>query len=438
MRKLSKLLNSAKDFLMLKRNINFYFSTIKISDALYALFYSICTLLRLPVAQHGRQTFLRVVEKKFGPREAFLYGSARSALCNHLRCLELEPQAEVIITGFTCEAVPNAVIQAGLKPVYADIDPTNFGLSPRAVQQRISAKSRLLLIQHTFGIPADIDELLEIAQRYDLYVIEDCAVSLGSRYKNKLTGTLGDAAIFSFELSKTITSCRGGMLFVNNNKLDAVTKHREYYKNVPEQTRKYAANTLFQLGLSGILYRPIIYNIGKFILTFLFKTGYFKKSTTGQELEAELPDNYLLKLSDAQAILLIGQWNRIDKIVAQSQEIVSYYYHNLNEIDGVTLLPPQEDALVNFIRFPILVESRQRLDEAFLENGQELGLWFTAPLSSPDINHELFGYVYGSCPKAEEITTKVCNLPTSLRTKGQDLEKISRIINSTCAPSTAN
>lgn len=428
MRKLGRLFNGVKGFLTLRREINFYFSTVQISDALYALISGICTLLRVPVARQGRQTLLSAVARKFGPREIFLYGSARSALCNHLRCLELEPQAEVIITGFTCEAVANAVIQAGLKPVYADIDPANFGLSPKAVQWKISDKSRVLLIQHTFGIPADIEELLEIAQRFDLYVIEDCAVSLGSRYKNELTGTFGDAAIFSFELSKTITSSRGGMLFVNNNKLNAITKHREYYKNVPEQTRKYTANILFQFGLSGILYRPIIYNIGKFLLAFLFKTGIFKISTPVQELEAKLSNNYMLKLSDAQAILVLRQWNRIDKIVVQSQQIASYYYDDLINIAGITVLSPQKDALVNFIRYPVMVESRQKLHEAFLKNGIELGLWFTAPLSSPEINHELFGYPTGSCPRAEEVTTKVCNLPTNLRIQRRDLEKISMIV----------
>jgi dTDP-4-amino-4,6-dideoxygalactose transaminase len=119
--------------------------------------------------------------------------------------LALESDAEVLVTGFTCEVVPNAVLQAGYKPCYVDIDPASFCTDPLSVESRINEKTRVLVIQHSFGIAAPIDELMAIARRHNLFVIEDCAVSLGTHYYGRPTGTWGDAAIYSFELSKVIT-----------------------------------------------------------------------------------------------------------------------------------------------------------------------------------------------------------------------------------------
>ena len=104
-----------------------------------------------------------------------------------------------------------------------------------------------------------------------MYIIEDCAVSLGSKYKGRLTGTFGDASIFSFELSKTITSCWGGMLLLNTNKHTVIEKMVEFYKKVPEQKRSQHLKALFQLGISGILYRPKLYTMGKYITSIFFK-----------------------------------------------------------------------------------------------------------------------------------------------------------------------
>lgn len=422
--KTSIIIKSIIDFLSCKRNINFYFATIDLFDSLLAILYSTCILLRLPIAYRGRENFQKKVKRLLGEREVFFYGSARSALYALLKSIEFEPGSEVILTGFTCDVVPNAVIQAGLQPVFADITPSTFCLSPESVKQRITSRTSALIIQHTFGVPADIDALLDIARQHDLYVIEDCAVSLGSRYKGKLTGIFGDASIFSFELSKIITSCRGGMLFVNTNKRQGIARHRAFYKAVPEQSMEYASNILFQLGMSGILYRPIIYNLGKYISSFMFKMGFFKQSTPFPETQAKISDNYMLKLSNQQASLLCRQWKKLDRICKNSQKISSNYYENLKNTTGVKALPIKKNENLNLVRYPILFDHREELIRVFQNTGIELGMWFTAPISSPDINAELFGYAHGECPNAEEIADKICNLPTHLKVTTRDIIKI--------------
>lgn len=425
MRRLKYIASSFWDFISGKRNISLYYATVNPLDALVALGFGLSVLLRIPLGRHGRDKFKKLVKDKFNTDHIYLYGSARSALCALLKSLEFKPGSEVLLTGFTCEAVPNAVMHAGLEPVYADIDPGSFCMSPVSVREKITEKTRVIVIQHTFGIPAEIDALLALAREHDLYVIEDCAVSLGSYYKGRLTGSFGDAALFSFELSKTITSCRGGMLLLNSNKLSAIDKHEHFYETVPEQSVPYSAQILFQLGLSGILYRPVIFNLGKFFISFLFKNGYFTKSTSDKEVKAEIPENYLIRLSDQQGEILSRQLKRLDRMRSRNSRILQYYYDHLSEIhDLIPYHPCSDGGSSNLIRYPILTNKRRILIDVFQSNGIDLGLWFTSPLSSPDVDHALFLYSKGECPEAERVSGLICNLPVSVRMKKKDLRTI--------------
>lgn len=424
---LNRLLSIIRDilfFLTIRRNIHFYFTTLTFFDSLLALFFSLCVILRLPIAKNGLSNLSIEVKKYFNPKEVFFYGSARSALCALLKSLEFEPDSEVIITGFTCDVVPNAIIQAGLKPIYADIDPKTFCMSPESVGDVMTNKTKAIVIQHTFGIPANLEKLLSIVEEHNLFTIEDCAVSLGTYYKDRPTGTFGDAAIFSFELSKTITSCRGGMLCINTNKRDCLVRHLNYYKSVPEQSVYYSSNILFQLGLSGVLYRPVIYNLGKYILSLMFKIGFFKKSTPLEEKYGKIGKDYMVRLSNQQAVIINRQWRRLNKICIHSKDICLFYYTSLKKNERILPLKIDKNDNWNLIRYPILIENREKLFSVYNKKRIELGLWFTAPLSSPETNAELFKYFKGTCSKAEMIANKICNLPTHIKVTKGDLNRI--------------
>ena len=424
MRRLKKIFKSLLDFICGKREITFYFQTVRFSDALLALWYGFAELIGLSLVRNGREDFLKEVNKMFDFQGAYLFGSARSGLYSLLKALAFEDGAEVIVTGFTCDVVPNAVIQAGCRPVYADIDPETFCMSPSSASKCMTEKTRAIIIQHSFGIPADMDALMKLADKHSLYAIEDCAVSLGSRYKGQLTGTFGDAAIFSFELSKTITSCRGGMLLINTNKCQGKTRHEKFYQSVPEQSKRYAGNILFQLGLSGILYRPVIINLGKYLIYMMFKIGIFKYSTPDAEKHARISENYMMKLSNQQAALLKRQWSRLYKISENSKATSLYYLNNLQYNKMLSPFKIKEGDFINLIRYPILVDNRDELIEVFKKSRVELGLWFTAPLSSPMIKQELFGYYYGMCPNSENVAKRIINLPVHSKIKRNDIDRI--------------
>ena len=407
------LFKDINDFFSGKKHYTFYFQSLTFGDSLLSLYFFFLQLFGLKSDQKSRELFLDEVYKLFKFKQGFLFGSARSSLFALLKTLNYVKGSEVLVTGFTCEVVPNAVINAGYLPIYIDINPVNYCMDPIIVEKSITKRTKAIIIQHTFGIPAQIEELIGIAKKHNLYIIEDCAVSLGSKYKGRLTGTFGDASIFSFELSKTITSCWGGMLLLNTNKHTVIEKMVEFYKKVPEQKRSQHLKALFQLGISGILYRPKLYTMGKYIIAIFFKLKIFSPSTRQVEFNGRLPQNYLVKLSGKQSIILRRQFLRIDQLNLIKADLKTQYIKKFsNNLDSnfIKLINCEEVVL---IRFPILIDDHFSIKNWFASKNIELGFWFSAPLSSEEINHKVFKYSPGMCPNSEIISKKMINLPLS-------------------------
>ena len=398
-------------FFCFKKHHTFYFQSLTFSDSLFSLKLFILQLFGYEDKVNSRELFLEEVKKYFHFNRAYLFGSARSSLYSILKSLNYANGSEVLVTGFTCEVVPNAVINAGYSPIYVDINPVNYCMNPERVEELITIKTKVIIIQHTFGIPAQIKELINIANKYNLFVIEDCAVSLGSKYNGKLTGTFGDASIFSFELSKTITSCWGGMLLLNTNNKKILENIQNFYDQVQEQDNLRSLKTLFQLGVSGILYRPNIHTIGKYLIALLFKLKIFSVSTNIFEKTAKLHSKYLVKLSSNQAKILARQFRRLDSLIENKIQIKSDFIYKFSNNLNKSFVEYIKSNDVVIIRFPLITNNRLKLKDLFDFNKIELGYWFTAPLSSDSINHKLFNYNFGDCINSELIAGKIINIP---------------------------
>jgi len=405
------LFKDIKAFFSGKRQYTFYFLTLTFGDSLLAILLSVMQVFGLRAGRKTKNRFLADIKNDYRFKEAYLFGSARSSLYALLKSLEYEKGSEVLLTGYTCEVVPNAVINAGFVPIYVDIDPSSYCMDPLQIEKSITTKSRVIVIQHTFGIPAHIEEILIIARKHNLYIIEDCAVSLGSKYKGSLTGTFGDAAIFSFELSKTITSCWGGMLLLNSDKDNAIKLMDRLYSKVPEQKYRQRIMTLFQLGMSGILYSPKIYILSKYLIALLFKLRIFSPSTTSYEYKGCLPLDYLVKLTSEQTIVLRRQYSRTELLFKKRQELKMQYIDKYSEHLDSKFIQLVSDKDVVLIRFPLLIENRQATSVWFDKKYIELGTWFTSPLSSELIDTDVFNYKPGSCRNSESVSKKIINLP---------------------------
>jgi len=129
--------------------------------------------------------------------DVFFFFKGRVALYALLKAIGIHPGDEVILPGFTCVVVPNAIIYLGGKPVYADIDPKTFNIDTAKIEGKITDNTTAIIAQNTFGLSSDLDPILDIGKRYNLKVIEDCAHGYGGSYKGKANGTVADAAFFS-------------------------------------------------------------------------------------------------------------------------------------------------------------------------------------------------------------------------------------------------
>lgn len=201
--------------------------------------------------------YVKAFEEKFAE-----YCAARYAvsICNgtvalHLALVTLGIKAgdEVIIPSFTMIASAFAVCYTGAIPVFVDAEPLSWNINPNLIEQKISPRTRAIMPVSIFGHPCDMEKISNLAKKYNLYVIEDAAESVGAEYKGIKTGNLADITTFSFFANKNITTGEGGMLVTNNEEF---YKKALYYKNLCfalDSTRNYIHNDIgFNYRMSNI------------------------------------------------------------------------------------------------------------------------------------------------------------------------------------------
>lgn len=147
-----------------------------------------------------------------GTDHAVAMNSGTAAIQLTLNALGLEPGDEVVVPSLTFGSTATAVVHQGGVPVFADIERDIYTLDPADVERHISDRTRALLPVHLYGHPAEMDDLLELAEEYDLAVVEDAAQAHGARYKGDVVGSIGDAGCFSFYATKNITTGEGGVV----------------------------------------------------------------------------------------------------------------------------------------------------------------------------------------------------------------------------------
>lgn len=168
-----------------------------------------------PTVQHFEKDWADAFNCKY----AISVNSNTSGLFTAIGALGIGPGDEVIVSPYTMSASALAPIIYGAVPVFADIDYDNFGLCPESIERNITPRTKAILIVHIFGNPAKMDEILSIAKKHNLYVIEDCAQAPMATYKGKLVGTLGDIGIFSLNYHKHIHTGEGGVIVTNNDNI---------------------------------------------------------------------------------------------------------------------------------------------------------------------------------------------------------------------------
>jgi perosamine synthetase len=193
------------------------------------------------------QAFEAAFAQRVGAADAVATTSCTTALQLALHVSGVGPGDEVIVPSLSFIATANAVAHCGATPVFADIDPDTYNLDPQAAEQAITPRTRAVMPVHQVGLPADMDEFLELGRHYGLAVIEDAACAIGATYKGRPVGAIGPVACFSFHPRKVITTGEGGMIAVQDPEVAArLRRLRAHGMSVSDLARHNAEDVIFE------------------------------------------------------------------------------------------------------------------------------------------------------------------------------------------------
>lgn len=367
-----------------------------------------------------RNICLKETAKFFGVKtdRIFLYASARMGLYSLLSWGDDKEKDEVIVAGYTCVVVTNAIKYADLKAVYIDIEEESLNIDPVLLRAAINKRTKAIIFTHNFGITCEY--IHEFKKEFPgILIIEDAAHTFGSTTRDGIkAGLLGDASFFSLEYSKPLSSGMGGIILVND--LNLKKKLRESY----EQLGYYPASMRFRIALSLMIhvFSSSRYNafLKKWMSGFLYLTGLLYKSPPG-ELQGERPKHYPVRLSAGLAYIAALQIRNIKKVNEIKAGQARIYFENFKNIRG---LKQYYAPHYNFARYPILfeqevpLESISKIKRSLKLKGIHTGEWFN------DVVHPRgslrYCYLDGSCGVGESIADRMINLPISIHKQLND------------------
>ena len=363
-------------------------------------------------------------EQEFGDylkvSHAVSFNSGRSAFLALLESLDLKKEDEVLIQAFTCNAVSNPVLWAGLKPIYVDCA-QDYNMSPVDLEHKITPRSRVVIVQHTFGLPADMEKIQEICIKHNLILLEDCAHALGASYKGKKVGTFGKASFFSFSRDKVISCVYGGMAATSDSVL--AEKLRLYQKDIGYPSLLWIKQQVLHPWLMNLLILPTYRIFGKYILIAAQWIHMLSKAVHKKEKRGSQPGYFPKALPNVLAILGSRQFKKLERFNNHRREIAEKYRALLAHTQYQAVDAKQHEGNI-FLRFPVRHPKAHEIIKKAWKQNLLLGDWYTTVIAPHDTHIEKMGYIRGSCPVAEELAKTTLNLPTHIRITKKDIEKI--------------
>jgi len=377
---------------------------------------------------------IKEIEDRFkeylGVKYAFSFNSGRSSFYAILKSLDLREGDEVLLQAFTCNAVPNPVLWANLKPVYVDCNKDDFNISVDDLESKITTRTRVVVVQHVFGQPADMDRIRAVCSANNLILLEDCAHSLGAEYNRQKVGAFNKAAFFSFSRDKIISSIYGGIATTNDKSV--AEKLEALQKEFGQPSRFWIFQQLLHPILLNYIILPIydFLDLGKIFLVLSQWLNILSKAVSLQEKRGERPDYFPKAFPNALAVLALNQFNKFEKFNDHRQKIAEYYYENLK--DTKFELPKKFENRKNvFLRFTVKhLQAHEIIYEAWHKQNILLGDWYTTPVAPYDTKMEEIKYIHGSCINAERLAKTTFNLPTHINITREDANRIIKFLKS--------
>jgi dTDP-4-amino-4,6-dideoxygalactose transaminase len=354
-----------------------------------------------------------------GVRHGYSFSSGRVALFGILKALGIGEGDHVILQVPTHVVVANAVRYTGARPIFVDSSVSTCNVDLSALERGITGRTKAIVLQHTFGIPADLNAVLHIAHQRDISVIEDCVHALGARYRGARVGSLGRAAFFSTEETKTISTTMGGMAVTNDDAL--ARRLQEFQQNCAFPSAWLTARYLAKLVFYHVLTEPHLHRYSRVLYEAFGSRNPLPGPTTGEEMLGGRPPGYERRLSNAQALVGLRQLQRIDENLAHRERVAAAFQSRLRTL-GFEMPKPPPEATPAYVRVPVFVDDPHLAVQAAASD-VVLGTWFTSVLEEAT-DPSVGGYLAGSCPSAEKLSQHLVNLPTHPRVSLDDVDPI--------------
>lgn len=326
-----------------------------------------------------------------GAKYSIAVNSCTAALHLSLLALKLEPGSEVITTPLTFCATVNAIIHAGLVPVLADIDISTMNIDSCKIESKITSKTRAILPVHFAGRPCEMDKIMELASRYNLHVVEDCAHAIESSYKGKKTGTFGRFGCFSFYVTKNMTTGEGGMVLAQDS---------------------HDAEWVKMLALHG-----------------MSADAWKRFGDDGYKHYYVVESGFKYNMMDIQAAIGIHQMKRLEENWNRREEIWNMYNSALSKLPITLPKEPQKDTRHGYHLYTILIDSdkcgisRDEFLKRMTYHNIGVGVHYLSLPEHPFYRRE-FGWKAEDYPNAALVGSQTVSLPLSAKLTNADVEDV--------------
>ena len=323
--------------------------------------------------------FVKKFEKKFSKLIKYKYAistaNGTDALILALKALDLKKGDEVIVPTLTFSASVFSISEIGAKPIFVDNNPGKLDIDVNQIEKKINKKTKAIMVVHLYGRPVKIEAIKNIAKKRNLYIIEDCAESLGAKYKNKITGSFADISCFSFH-NKLIATGEGGMVLTNKKRL---FDQLEQLRNPSPDNRTK-----------------------------------FKKISLNS------------RMSNINSAIGLAQLEKLNSFVRKKRNIAKLYEKNLKDVKDIKLFYENKNCKSSYWRHSFMLQSKTIRDKLifFLKKKKIISRGIFSPMHL----HPLYFKKNNKFPNAEKVSKTSIDIPSSINLSKKQIIYITNCI----------
>ena len=389
----------------------------------FLIHLNIFELIKIFIGKGNVKIFEKKFSKHFNLKFPLSFSYGRSAIFCFFKAMGIEKK-EIIMPAYTCSVVAHAVTKSGNKPKFLDVSLKTFNFNNKDLFKNINKNTAAIILNNTFGVAQNVKEIQKIVKIYEkkfdtkIYIIQDCCHSFDAKYENEKITKYGDMILFSFNISKTITSIFGGITTFNDKKIyQKVKDYRD--NNFLKKSSFVKLKRLIYIFLATIFFNKKLYFVTYFLQK---KTKILKRLTDEHHLDEKIsfPNDYNTLMCDLEAKVGLNQLLKYNQIKSQKIAISKFYSNILKKNKKIKILKFNPNN--TYSHYPVIVKNKSKVFKIFEKEGVEIGE--IIQYSIPDLKpyKKLKRY-----KKSSFLSKHVINLPNEYKVSEKVLQKLENI-----------